>query len=417
MDIKIAKRPWYIRNKYSIMLGAVVLGLIIYAIVLSFGPRTFKVNGQDTRIAKVEDAFFMEYVDAEGVVKPISTIRINALESGTLAKIVAEDGAMLRKGDSILFLENVELMRTIDDERDEWQKQYNLLQEQKLSLEQKVISLRQQTLDAQYELSRLDKDLAINREEFKMGIVTKAQLDMKESEYRYRHQKTELQLQSLLHDSAATVIRQKLLESDFQRVDKRYERSRERMENMVVRATTDGQFSFGGATLGQRIMAGEAIGEIKVMTQYKMSIQLNEYYIDRVSSGLPARITYQDQKYELKVSRVVPEVKNHSFEVELVFTGDMPSNVRLGKSYRVQVELGQQEKATVIPRGDFYATTGGKWIFKLTSDGKRAVKVPVTIGRQNPKQYEVLDGLEPGDEVILTGYANYGEAEELKIDD
>lgn len=417
MDIKIAKRPWYIRNKYSIMLGAVVLGLIIYAIVLSFGPRTFKVNGQDTRIAKVEDAFFMEYVDAEGVVKPISTIRINALESGTLAKIVAEDGAMLRKGDSILFLENVELMRTIDDERDEWQKQYNLLQEQKLSLEQKVISLRQQTLDAQYELSRLDKDLAINREEFKMGIVTKAQLDMKESEYTYRHQKTELQLQSLLHDSAATVIRQKLLESDFQRVDKRYERSRERMENMVVRATTDGQFSFGGATLGQRIMAGEAIGEIKVMTSYKMSIQLNEYYIDRVSSGLPARITYQDQKYELKVSRVVPEVKNHSFEVELVFTGDMPSNVRLGKSYRVQVELGQQEKATVIPRGDFYATTGGKWIFKLTSDGKRAVKVPVTIGRQNPKQYEVLDGLEPGDEVILTGYANYGEAEELKIDD
>lgn len=417
MDIKIAKRPWYIRNKYSIMLGAVVLGLIIYAIVLSFGPRTFKVNGQDTRIAKVEDAFFMEYVDAEGVVKPISTIRINALESGTLAKIVAEDGAMLRKGDSILFLENVELMRTIDDERDEWQKQYNLLQEQKLSLEQKVISLRQQTLDAQYELSRLDKDLAINREEFKMGIVTKAQLDMKESEYRYRHQKTELQLQSLLHDSAATVIRQKLLESDFQRVDKRYERSRERMENMVVRATTDGQFSFGGATLGQRIMAGEAIGEIKVMTSYKMSIQLNEYYIDRVSSGLPARITYQDQKYELKVSRVVPEVKNHSFEVELVFTGDMPSNVRLGKSYRVQVELGQQEKATVIPRGDFYATTGGKWIFKLTSDGKRAVKVPVTIGRQNPKQYEVLDGLEPGDEVILTGYSNYGEAEELKIDD
>ncbi|MCQ2214575.1 MAG: HlyD family efflux transporter periplasmic adaptor subunit [Bacteroidales bacterium] len=417
MDIKIAKRPWYIRNKYSIMLGAVVLGLIIYAIVLSFGPRTFKVNGQDTRIAKVEDAFFMEYVDAEGVVKPISTIRINALESGTLAKIVAEDGAMLRKGDSILFLENVELMRTIDDERDEWQKQYNLLQEQKLSLEQKVISLRQQTLDAQYELSRLDKDLAINREEFKMGIVTKAQLDMKESEYTYRHQKTELQLQSLLHDSAATVIRQKLLESDFQRVDKRYERSRERMENMVVRATTDGQFSFGGATLGQRIMAGEAIGEIKVMTSYKMSIQLNEYYIDRVSSGLPARITYQDQKYELKVSRVVPEVKNHSFEVELVFTGDMPSNVRLGKSYRVQVELGQQEKATVIPRGDFYATTGGKWIFKLTSDGKRAVKVPVTIGRQNPKQYEVLDGLEPGDEVILTGYSNYGEAEELKIDD
>lgn len=415
MDIKIEKRPWYIRYKYTILMGVALLALVVYAVILSLGPRTIKVNGTEARVAEVSKTYFMEYVDAEGVVKPISTIRVNALESGTLAKIVAEDGAMLRKGDSILFLENVELMRTIDDERDEWQKQYNLLQEQKLSLEQKVISLRQQTLDAQYELSRLDKDLTINKEEFRMGIVTKAQLEMKEAEYTYRHQKAQLQLQSLRHDSTATVIRQKLLEADFQRVDKRYERSRERMENMVVRATTDGQFSFAGATLGQRIMAGEAIGEIKVMTQYKMSIQLNEYYIDRISLGLPASITYQEQKFELKVSRVVPEVKNHAFEVELVFVGEMPSNVRLGKSYRVQVELGQQETAIVMPRGDFYSTTGGKWIFKLTSDGKRAVKVPVTIGRQNPKQYEILDGLEPGDKVVLNGYSNYGDIEELSI--
>lgn len=415
MDIKIEKRPWYIRYKYTILMGVALLALVVYAVILSLGPRTIKVNGTEARVAEVSKTYFMEYVDAEGVVKPISTIRVNALESGTLAKIAAEDGAMLRKGDSILFLENVELMRTIDDERDEWQKQYNLLQEQKLSLEQKVISLRQQTLDAQYELSRLDKDLTINKEEFRMGIVTKAQLEMKEAEYTYRHQKAQLQLQSLRHDSTATVIRQKLLEADFQRVDKRYERSRERMENMVVRATTDGQFSFAGATLGQRIMAGEAIGEIKVMTQYKMSIQLNEYYIDRISLGLPASITYQEQKFELKVSRVVPEVKNHAFEVELVFVGEMPSNVRLGKSYRVQVELGQQETAIVMPRGDFYSTTGGKWIFKLTSDGKRAVKVPVTIGRQNPKQYEILDGLEPGDKVVLNGYSNYGDIEELSI--
>lgn len=416
MDIKIAKRPWYIRYKYTILLAVAIVALIVYAIILSLGPRTFKVNGNEARVAKVEDAFFMEYVDAEGVVKPISTIRVNALENGTLARIIAEDGSTLHKGDSILILENQELQRTIDDERDEWQKQYSLLQEQKLTQEQKVISLRQQTLDAQYELTRLDKDLTINREEYKMGIVTKAQLDMKEAEYKYRHQKTELQLQSLRHDSAATIIRQQLLAADFQRVDKRYERSKERMDNMVVRATTDGQFSFMGATLGQRISTGECIGEIKVLSSYKMSIQLNEYYIDRVSVGLPASITYQDKKYELKVSRVVPEVKNHSFEVELVFVGEMPSNARLGKSYRVQVELGQQEKAIVMPRGDFYATTGGKWIFKLTDDGKRAVKVPVTIGRQNPKQYEILEGLETGDNIILNGYSNYGDVEELSIE-
>ncbi|MDO4460901.1 MAG: efflux RND transporter periplasmic adaptor subunit [Bacteroidia bacterium] len=415
MDIKLEKKPWYYRHRYNILLGVFVLAMGVYCIVISIGPRAIKVNPIQAGLAVVEDTFFLEYVDAEGVVNPISTIRINSLESGTLSRIVANDGAMLHKGDTIAVLANEELIRSIEDEHDDWQKQYSLLQENRLAVEQKVISLRQQTLDAQFELSRLDKDLAISREEYRMGITTKAQLEMKEAEFSYRHQKTQLQLESLRHDSVATAIRQQLQESDFLRASKRYARSKERIDNLVVRATTDGQFSFAGATLGQRISTGECVGEVKVMSSYKMSIQLNEYFIDRVSVGLPASITYQDVKYELMVSRVVPEIKNHTFEVELVFVDDMPSNARLGKSYRVLVELGQREKCLVIPKGDFYTTTNGKWLFKLTDDGERAVRVPVTIGRQNPKQYEVLSGLEKGDRVVLSGYSNYADIEELIV--
>ena len=415
MDIQLEKKPWYIRHKYTILLGVAIAALSIYAIALAVGPKQLKISKESTFIGKVEDTFFLEYVDVEGIVQPISTIRINATESGSLARIIADDGSTLHKGDSILLLENNELIRTINDEYDDWTKQKNLLEEQRLTLEQKVISLRQQSLEYQYELIRLDKDITVKHEEFRMGIISKAQLEMADSENEFRRQKTSLQLQSLKHDSAATVIRQQLLQSDILRNNKRIKRIAERADNLVIRASADGQFSFNGAALGQRIMNGECIGEIKVLSSYKVIAMLNEYYIDRISVGLSANIVYQDKRYELRSSMIVPEIKNHLVEVDLTFTGEMPPNARLGKNYKLQVELGQQEKALVMPRGDFYATTNGKWIFKLTKDGKKAVRVPITIGRQNPKQYEILDGLAPNDEVIVNGYSDYANIEELII--
>lgn len=193
------------------------------------------------------------------------------------------------------------------------------------------------------------------------------------------------------------------------------ERSQNRVEELVVRAPVDGQLSFVKVTPGQKVGAGENIAEVKVMDQFKIHTSLSEYYIDRVTTGLPATISYQNRKYPLKVTKVVPEVKDRMFEVDLVFTDSLPENVRLGKSFRVQIELGQPEKALVVSRGNFYQQTGGNWIYKLNADKTRAVKVPITIGRQNPVQYEITEGLQPGDWVITTGYDNFGDAEELVL--
>ena len=181
----------------------------------------------------------------------------------------------------------------------------------------------------------------------------------------------------------------------------------------MVRSPIVGQLSFVKVTPGQHVAAGENIAEVKVMDQFKIHTSLSEYYIDRVTTGLPAAITYQGKRYPLKISKVIPEVKDRLFEVDLVFTGEMPENVRLGKSFRVQIELGQPEQALVVPRGNFYQQTGGQWIYKVNADKTRAVKVPVTIGRQNPRQYEITEGLQPGDLVIVSGYDTFGEAEEL----
>ncbi len=413
MDIKLEKKPWYIRYRYYLVGAFLVCCGLIYVIVLASGPRRLRINAEHIQIEEVKQADFMEYVDVEGIVHPILTIIVNTREAGNVDQIIGEEGSLLKKGDTILILTNPNLMREIEDQQDEWEKQRISYQEKALEMEQKSLTLKQQTLEAEYELNKIRKSFSLEKEEYAMGIRSKAQLEVSEDEYRYKTESTRLKLKSLQSDSSMTVIRKELLQNDRDREEKKLIRSRQRIEDLVVRSPIDGQLSFVKVTPGQQVAAGENIAEVKVMDQFKIHTSLSEYYIDRVTTGLPAAITYQGKRYPLKISKVIPEVKDRLFEVDLVFTGEMPENVRLGKSFRVQIELGQPEQALVVPRGNFYQQTGGQWIYKVNADKTRAVKVPVTIGRQNPRQYEITEGLQPGDLVIVSGYDTFGEAEEL----
>lgn len=413
MDIKLEKKPWYIRYRYYLAGAFLVCCGLIYVIVLASGPRRLRINAEHIQIEEVKQADFMEYVDVEGIVHPILTIIVNTREAGNVDQIIGEEGSLLKKGDTILTLTNPNLMREIEDQQDEWEKQRISYQEKALEMEQKSLTLKQQTLEAEYELNKIRKSFSLEKEEYAMGIRSKAQLEVSEDEYRYKMESTRLKLKSLQSDSSMTVIRKELLQNDRDREEKKLIRSRQRIEDLVVRSPIDGQLSFVKVTPGQQVAAGENIAEVKVMDQFKIHTSLSEYYIDRVTTGLPAAITYQGKRYPLKISKVIPEVKDRLFEVNLVFTGEMPENVRLGKSFRVQIELGQPEQALVVPRGNFYQQTGGQWIYKVNADKTRAVKVPVTIGRQNPRQYEITEGLQPGDLVIVSGYDTFGEAEEL----
>ena len=415
MDIKLEKKPWYIRYRYHIIGGALLFIGLIYVIVLASGPSRLRISSDEIMIEEVRNDDFMEFVDVEGVVHPILTIVVNSREAGNVDRIVGEEGSLLKKGDTILTLTNPNLLREIEDQQDEWEKQRISYQEKALEMEQKSLTLKQQTLEAEYELNKIRKSFSLEKEEYAMGIRSKAQLEVSEDEFRYKTESTRLKLKSLQSDSAMTIIRKELLLNDFNREEKKLLRSRQRMEDLVVRSPLDGQLSFVKVTPGQQVIAGENIAEVKVMDQFKINTSISEYYIDRVTSGLPATISYQGKRYPLKVSKVIPEVKDRLFEVDLVFTGEMPENVRLGKSYRVQIELGQPEKTIVIPRGNFYQQTGGQWIYKVNADKTKAVKVPLSIGRQNPRQYEVTDGLQPGEFVIVSGYDKFGGAEVLEL--
>ena len=413
MDIKIEKKPWYIRHRYYLLGGTAFVIFLIYVISLSFGPRKLRIETDNIQIAEVKNDKFMEYVDVEGLVQPILTIKINTCEAGSVERIIGEEGTMMEKGDSILVLSNPDLLRSIEDQRDEWEKQRITYKEKVIEMEQKSLTLKQQTLQTQYEMNRLTKSFALDKEEYKMGIKSKAQLEVSEDEYNYKLQNSALQMESLRHDSAVTLIRKDLLKNDLEREQKKFTRSLERMNNLVVTAPIAGQLSFVKVTPGQQVASGESIAEIKVLDQYKIHTSLSEYYIDRITTGLPATINYQGKRYPLKITKVVPEVKDRMFDVDLIFTGEMPDNVRVGKSFRVQIELGQPEQAIVIPRGNFYQVTGGQWVYKVNASKTKAIKVPLTIGRQNPQQYEITEGLQPGELVVVTGYDTFGDAEEL----
>lgn len=413
MDFILAKKPWYIRYRYYIVAGVLFAAFAIYVIVLLLGPSRLRIDADSVKVEDVKDDYFLEYVDVEGIVQPILTIKVNTLESGYVERVVAEEGQMVDVGDTILVLSNPELLRNIDDERDTWANNQRNYRQQEIEMEQKSINLRQQALDARHQMAKLDKSLAQSREEYKMGIKSKAELDVAEEEYQYQVQKTKLQMQSLRHDSVATRLRSEMVRANHDSEDKKLMRTSRRVDNLVVRATVAGQLSYVGVIPGQQVGAGSSIGEIKVLSQYKIHTSVSEYYIDRITTGLPANVQYHEKKYPMAISHIVPEVKDRQFDVDLVFTGKKPDNVRLGKSYRVQMELGKPERSVIIPRGDFYPVTGGKWIYRLSPDGKTARKVDVEIGRQNPQYYEVLSGLKPGDKVIVTGYDKFGEIEEL----
>ncbi len=412
MDIKKDKKAWYWRYKYYIITGICIFALITYAVTVLAGPQRSRIARDLIETAEVVNGSFLEYVDVEGIVYPFKTIKVNALEAGFVDKVIAEDGTILNEGDTILVLKNPELMRTISDEEDEYQRQQRLLREQEIEISQKSLTLQQQTLDVNYEMNQLEDKRRIAQEEFNMEMKSRAEFDLAEREYNYHRNKTELQRRSLIHDSTTTALRRELLQVDLERVRKKRDRALTRKDNLIVVAPIPGQLSFLTVSPGEQVQAGASVGEIKMMNNFKLHVLINEYYVDRISVDLQGSITNQGVQFPLRVSRVIPEIRDRNFEVDLVFTDRQPENLRVGKSYRVQIELGQSEQAVIIPNGDFYTTTNGKWIYKII-DGGKAVKTSIVLGRKNPTQHEVISGLQPGDRIIVNGYEQFNNKDEI----
>jgi multidrug efflux pump subunit AcrA (membrane-fusion protein) len=415
MDIQLKKKHPVIKYKYYILTGLVVTALIIYILISMGGPSKLRYDVENLQIVEIKQGKFMEYVDLEGIAQPKMTIKINVDETGVVDSIVAEEGSMLNQGDIILILKNLELQRSIEDEKDELEKKRVSHEEKLLEMERKSSELKRQSLKTVYDLERLTKQYNLDKEEYQMGIKSKAELDVASDEFNFQNKNTIMLLDELKNDSLMNNIQTDLMKNDMTREEKRYLRSRERLDKLIVRAPISGQLSFIAAVYGERINAGASIGEQKVINHLKISTKVSEYYIDRISIGLPATVIYLNKKFRLKITKINPEIKDRMFEVDLVFINEVPDNIRIGKTYRIQIELGQPEDALIMDKGNFYQSTGGQWIFKLDKTGNKALKTNILVGRQNPSQYEVLEGLSEGDKVIISGYNSFGDAQELVL--
>jgi multidrug efflux pump subunit AcrA (membrane-fusion protein) len=354
MDIAIKKKHPIIRYKYYCIGGSIFLAFLIYVIITSAGPRRLRYDIDKLTIVEVGQSKFLEYLDVEGIVQPILTVKLNALESGTVAYIVAEDGDILAAGDTILVLYNPDLVRNIEDERDELEKKRISFSEREIQMQRRTSELKRQTIQTAYNLLRIGKQYEVSKAEFAMGAGSRAQLELAEEEFKFNTVNTEMLLDELRHDSLMNVIQTSLMQNDFQREERRFERSRERLDNLVVRAPVAGQLSYVSVIPGERVTAGNNIGELKVVDRFKINTRISEYYIDRSATGLPATIVSQNRRLPLRISKINPEVRDRQFVVDLVLFDEMPENTRIGKTYRIQIELGQPEEALVIPKGSFF---------------------------------------------------------------
>ncbi len=415
MDIKLPKKPWYVRYRMYVIGGIVLAGLMAYALVLQLRPRTLKVKVAAEQLAVACDSDFLEYVEVNGLVCPQTSMRVNAEEGGTVERICCHNGDVLKRGDTILVLSNPKVLEEIESERRNYELQQMQHRQQLIEMQQKSITLRSQALQANFELRKIEQTFELEQEEVRMGVKSQAQLQVARDEYDYNRRRTLLTIESLRHDSLLNVVGRQLIEQQMKIEAQRLNSSNRRREGLAVLAPTDGQISNLAATIGGQIATGEQVGEIGVLTDYKITARLNEYYIDRVQSGLSVTAFNKGQRIALQISRITPQVQEHTFGVEMERMKDeesSTSSLRPGLTLRLQIELGQPERRLMIPRGNFYAQTGGQWIMRVDRDNShRARRVPIKLGRQNTEFYEVLEGLNNGDQVLVSGYDRFGDAE------
>lgn len=415
MDVKLPPKKWYVKYRIHIVAGIMAIGLIAMLIKVSTGPKIIRINSDSVQTATVQSGEFSEYVNAEGTLQPIQTIKVYTREGGFVESVLVQDGALVHKGDTLMILSDPELQRTIETARESWRKQNRTYRTSMIEMDQRRLSLAQSILQTKYELKRLEKEHNLAQEEFRMGIRSRAQLDVADEEYNYKMETVRLQLESRRQDSVLNAIRQEALQDELAEAQRQLRKTEERLNDLIVTAPADGQLSGLSLEPSQRISSGTAIADIKRMDQFRMRLSINEFYIDKITVGQPATITYEKKTYPMTISSTVPEIKSGSFDIYLVFTDSLPDNARIGKSYQARIEMGGQAQSIIVPKGNFYNYTHGSWVFKVNAQHTHAVRVPVSIGRQNPRHFEILEGLNPGDEIIITGYDRISDADEVVL--
>ena len=392
--------------------GALLLAFIAYLIARP-NNKTLRVDKDSVVVSTTEQGEFNDYIRISGRVQPMTTIQLSPQEGGIVQEILIEEGSAVKAGDPILVLSNDNLDLSILNSEAELAEKENILRNTQIQMEQQKLDVRQNVLEYGTQVERLRRTYEQQKALYDDKLIAREDYLKAEEDYRLAQQKYELIRERSKQDSLYRSTQIDRMEESLDNMQLNMQMIRKRKSSLIVKAPIDGELGLLDVVLGQSIASGTKIGQINSVGTYKVEAQIDEHYIDRVVEGLEATFERQGDTFSTLIRKVYPEVRDGKFKADFKFSGEQPDNIRSGQTYYLNLQLGQPEEAILIPRGSFYQKTGGKWIYVVNKDGNRAVKREIRIGRQNPQYYEVLEGLEPGEKVITSGYETYGDSDVL----
>lgn len=418
MDIKIEKKTGLRGIKPRIWayiaIGVATAALLAWLVTSNLAS-SYKVEKRGLKIAEATNGQFDDFVRIDGRVLPISLVQLSPEEGGIVRERVVEEGASVKKGDVIVRLSNSNLDLQILNAKAELAEKQNILRNTQISMEQDLLNNRTEQAQLDLEVVRKQRTFEQKKRLWEEKLIPQEEYLQAKEDYSLAVRRKNLVEQRLRKDSIFRISQVSQMEDNLENMQRNVILIRERKDHLNVLSPIDGEIGLLDVELGQNLTSGQKIGQINDLSDYKVEANIDEHYIDRVHPGLDATFERSGQTFNMRVRKVYPEVREGKFRVEFIFTDTRPDNIRTGQTYYLNLQLGLSSPAIIIPKGSFYSATGGKWIFVLDESGNKAYRRPIRIGRQNPLYYEVLEGIAPGEKVIINGYESYGEAKTLKI--
>lgn len=413
MDIQIEQKKGLKKKHYGYILLGVFVLFMIWKLIDKTSTNTFRTEKSKLTISTVSQGKFDDYVTINGIVSPIATVYMDAYEGGRVLEKLIEEGAMVKKGDIILKLENRGLYEQILASENNLALKQNDLRTTKINFDSRQIDGKKELAQSEFELVQSKRAYEQNKSLFEEELIAKEDYLKAKENYELSKKRNEIIILQTEQDKKLRNTTLQELDADLQRMRKTLSMVYERIDQLNVRATSDGQLGFLDAEIGQNISQGQRIGQINVLTDFKIEAEIDEHYIDRVKRDLNATLERNNTNYSLRLRKVYPEVRNGRFKIDLVFTGEKPETIRAGQSYNIKLQLGASNDALLLSKGGFYQSTGGQYVFVTDENKETAYKRNIQIGKQNSRYFEILEGLQSGESVITSSYDSFGNAEKI----
>jgi len=415
VDRVIAKKKWTTKKILTIVGVVALVALILGSYYFTSGKSRLNVDTERITISEVKNGVFKEFTVVNGIVMPLTTIYLDALEGGRVEEKYVDDGAMMKKGQPILRLSNTDLELSLVNQETSV---FNLLTQMQISrnaAQQNTVGKLNQMADADNAYKEAERQYILNKKLYEEKVIGSQEFKQSEIAYEYQIKRRKLQEQILTQDSISVKQEYEQSRQSFDRTQNALQVMRRKVGDLIVRAPFDGQLTSLDAEIGQNKNKGERLGQVDATNGFKVRVDIDEHYISRIYTGLMGQFNFAGKDYSLTIKKVFTQVTNGRFQVDMEFVGDVPQGIRRGQTLQIRLGLSDEKQALLLPRGGFYQQTGGNWIFKVNENGTVAYRVDIQLGGQNPDYYEVLQGLKPGDKVVTSSYENYGTMQELVL--